>query len=81
MECDVAAVNNYQLLFFTFTLAVCKDEDTQWNISFRPFHETLWFHEIHVNYVERNPSRTVVSKMNSKKSLSVQFVTDRACIS
>ena len=35
----------------------------------------IWSHEIHVNYVKRNPSRTVVSKMNSKE-LSVQFVTD-----
>ena len=38
----------------------------------------IWFHEIHLNYVKKNPSRTVVSRMNSK---SVQFVTDRVYIS
>ena len=28
----------------------------------------IWFHEIHVNYVKKNPSRAAASKINSKKS-------------
>ena len=39
----------------------------------------IWFHETHVNYVKRNPSRTAVSKIIQKR-VDVQFVTDRVYI-
>ena len=58
--------------------SMSKGEDTLWNISFRPFHETqfnvyfitlhyIWFHEIHIKYVKKKPPR--LRKKEFKRSL------------
>ena len=79
----VSALKKFSLCFFeaaqTFTIGM----DTLWNNSFRLFHETqfsayfITFILISRNsckYVKKNPRQTIISKMNSKKSLVLSLL-------